>query len=242
MAMPHRVTHHGRHERASPWVPGATVTLTADESRALAFIAGLLFLSAAVRLASLPERIAIPGERMDLEAHIAATERAVSEAERMARPLAPDERLDPNTAPAVELARLPRVGPALARRIVEDREQNGPFLRTGDLTRVPGVGPRLVDLAAPHLTLTPGPLTPAPGVAGERGPARVRPGNEVVDLNTADAAALEALPGVGPVLAERIVAYRDSVGRLTSPEDLLSVRGIGEATLERIRPRIRAGP
>lgn len=211
------------------------MTLTADETRALGFIAGLLFLSAAVRLASLPERVAVPGEVMDLDAHIAATEQAVAEAERMALPLGPDERLDPNTAPAVELARLPRVGPALAGRIVEDRERHGPFRRTGDLARVPGVGTRLVELATPHLTLPPGDPTPtaasASGVAGE--------GGAVVDVNTADAAALEALPGVGPVLAERIVAYRDSVGRLGSHEELLSVRGIGEATLERFRHLIR---
>jgi competence protein ComEA len=63
----------------------------------------------------------------------------------------------------------------------------------------------------------------------------------VVDLNTADAAALESLPGVGPVLAARIVAYRDSAGPFASPEDLLRVRGVGQATLERFRDRVRTG-
>jgi competence ComEA-like helix-hairpin-helix protein len=206
------------------------MTLTSDERRALAFIAGLLFLSAAVRLASLPERVAPPGERVDLAAHIAATEREVAMAERMAEPLAPGERIDPNTAPAVELARLPRVGPALARRIVEDRERNGPFHRTGDLARVAGVGERLVELAAPHLALPAGP--PVATAGGRQG---------TVDLNTADAGSLEALPGVGPVLAARIVAYRDSAGPFASPEDLLAVRGVGEATLARFRERVRAG-
>jgi competence ComEA-like helix-hairpin-helix protein len=212
------------------------MTLTADESRALAFVAGLLLLSAGVRLASLPERIPVPGEVLDLDAHMAATERAVAEAERMSRPLEAGERLDPNTAPAVELARLPRVGPALALRIVEDRERNGPFRRTGDLTRVPGVGPRMVELAAPHLALSPGPAEPTASTPPGAAPSAT------IDLNTADAAALESLPGVGPVLAERIVAYRDSVGRLSSPDHLLEVRGIGAATLDRIRSRIRASP
>jgi competence ComEA-like helix-hairpin-helix protein len=225
------------------------MTLTHDEQRALGFIAGLLFLSAAVRVANLPDRVAAPGEPLDLETHIAATERAVSVAARMAEPLAPGERLDPNTAPEVELARLPRVGPALARRIIEDRERNGPFHSAADLARVPGVGERLVELAAPHLTLPamassapPAPPAPAwsgpPAGAGSSGPR----GPDVVDLNRADAAALEALPGVGPVLAARIVAYRDSVGGLTSPDDLLSVRGIGAATLERLRPWLRFAP
>jgi competence ComEA-like helix-hairpin-helix protein len=226
------------------------MTLTHDEQRALGFIAALLFLSAAVRVANLPDRVPVPGEPLDLEAHIAATELAVAAAERMAEPLAPGERLDPNTASEAELARLPRVGPALARRIVEDRERNGPFRSAGDLARVPGVGRRLVELASPHLDL-PAAGPPAPAGVGWAVPPPVAPagragpgggGAEVIDLNTADAAALEALPGVGPVLAARIVAYRDSVGGLTSPEELLAVRGIGAATLERLRPRLRVAP
>lgn len=219
------------------------MTLTHDEQRALGFIAALLFLSAAVRVANLPDRVPIPGEPLDLEAHLAATERAVAAAERMAEPLAPGERLDPNTAPETELARLPRVGPALARRIIEDRERNGPFRSAADLARVAGVGERLVELAAPHLSLPathpPGPAaSPRPAVAAAPSPGSGSAG--VVDLNTADAAALESLPGVGPVLAARIVAYRDSVGGLTSVDELLAVRGIGESTLARLRERVRA--
>jgi competence ComEA-like helix-hairpin-helix protein len=229
------------------------MSLTSDERRALAFIAGLLFLSAAVRLASLPERVDPPGERVDLAAHIAATERAVAVAERMAEPLAPGERIDPNRAPVEELARLPRVGPALARRIVEDRERNGPFQHAGDLARVTGVGARLVELAAPHLELPSGPVAGGGAVAGTGRGGRGSGGGTAsgrgggggvegrIDLNTADAALLEALPGVGPVLAARIVAYRDSVGSFATVDDLLSVRGVGEATLARLRDRVRAG-
>jgi competence ComEA-like helix-hairpin-helix protein len=175
----------------------------------------------------------------------------VAEAERMAEPLRPGERIDPNTAPLTELARLPRVGPALARRILEDREARGPFRTTGDLARVPGVGPRLLELAAPHLDLPDGPPTPAIG-AGPTGvvarsptaPAAMAPTAPVgtIDLNNADAATLESLPGVGPVLAARIIAHRDAVGGFTSPDDLLAVRGIGEATLARLRHRVRADP
>jgi competence protein ComEA len=232
------------------------MTLTRDEQQALAFIAVLLFLSAALRIASLPERAAVPGEPVDLDAHIAATARAVGDAERMAEPLAPDELLDPNTAPAVELARLPRVGPALARRIVEDRERNGPFRRAGDLARVAGVGDRLVELATPHLSIPPGrsgpegdpsvPPWPGAGGAGGAVTGAARAGaagaGGRIDVNAADAALLETLPGVGPVLAARIVAYRDSVGRFASPDELLSVRGVGEATLARLRGQVEVRP
>lgn len=59
-----------------------------------------------------------------------------------------------------------------------------------------------------------------------------------LDLNSASASELEALPGVGPVLAERIVEFREEHGRFNSPEDLLDVPGIGEAKLSQFREEI----
>jgi competence protein ComEA len=59
-----------------------------------------------------------------------------------------------------------------------------------------------------------------------------------VRVNTADAAALEGLPGVGPVLAERIVAYREAHGPFGVIEDLLEVPGIGESKLAALRDRV----
>lgn len=61
----------------------------------------------------------------------------------------------------------------------------------------------------------------------------------LVDLNTADEAELQKLPGVGPVLAGRIVAHREEIGRFESVEDLLDVPGIGESKLASIRDLIR---
>jgi competence ComEA-like helix-hairpin-helix protein len=59
-----------------------------------------------------------------------------------------------------------------------------------------------------------------------------------VDPNTADRQALERLPGVGPVLAGRILEDRIRNGPYRSAEDLLRVKGIGERTLERLRPHL----
>ena len=60
-----------------------------------------------------------------------------------------------------------------------------------------------------------------------------------VDLNTATVTELDALPGVGPVLAGRIVEWRQANGRFTTVDDLNEVSGIGDATMEKLRPMVR---
>ncbi|HEY8305060.1 MAG TPA: helix-hairpin-helix domain-containing protein [Lapillicoccus sp.] len=61
----------------------------------------------------------------------------------------------------------------------------------------------------------------------------------LVDLNTATLAALDTLPGVGPVLAQRIVDWRAQHGRFASVDELGEVSGIGDKLLEQIRPKVR---
>lgn len=60
----------------------------------------------------------------------------------------------------------------------------------------------------------------------------------VVNLNQASAEQLALLPRVGPSIAQRIVEYREANGAFESVEDLLLVRGVGEATFELIRPHV----
>ncbi len=60
-----------------------------------------------------------------------------------------------------------------------------------------------------------------------------------VDLNAADVAALDALPGVGPVMAARIIAWRDQHGRFTAIDQLREISGIGQRTFERLKPLVR---
>ena len=59
-----------------------------------------------------------------------------------------------------------------------------------------------------------------------------------VNLNTADATALDTLPRIGPAMAERIIAWRDENGGFTSVEDLLAVPGIGDKMLESLRDEV----
>lgn len=61
----------------------------------------------------------------------------------------------------------------------------------------------------------------------------------LVDLNTATLAALDTLPGVGPVLAQRILDWRAQHGRFSSVDELGEVSGIGDKLLEQIRPKVR---
>ncbi len=63
-------------------------------------------------------------------------------------------------------------------------------------------------------------------------------GPKKININRATAQELEALPGIGPALAARIVAYRETYGPFRSVDDLLKVSGIGPATLSRIRDLI----
>lgn len=60
----------------------------------------------------------------------------------------------------------------------------------------------------------------------------------LVDVNNATAKELEQLKGVGPAIAKRIVDYRNEHGKFSSPEDLIKIKGIGNAKLEKMRPQI----
>jgi competence protein ComEA len=77
------------------------------------------------------------------------------------------------------------------------------------------------------------------GPGSTAGTAGGGPGGGVVDLNTGDATALDSLPGVGPVLAQRIVDWRTAHGRFTSVDELDEVSGIGDKLMSEIRPHVR---
>lgn len=63
-----------------------------------------------------------------------------------------------------------------------------------------------------------------------------------LDLNHATVEELDTLPGVGPAIARRIVAFREKNGAFKRIEDLMNVRGIGEKTFLRLRDRIMVKP
>lgn len=83
---------------------------------------------------------------------------------------------------------------------------------------------------------------PGGGEEGGDGGPGASPGGPTarVDLNRATAAELEALPGIGPVLAERIVAHRDEHGAFASVDALQAVRGVGPSLLAELRDLVTA--
>jgi competence protein ComEA len=97
------------------------------------------------------------------------------------------------------------------------------LLVDGEQIRVPAVGevPEAVTAASGGVGATPG-----------------SDGGGKVSLNTADLAALDTLPGVGPVIAQRIVDWRTAHGRFTSVDELAEVSGIGEKMLAQLRPLV----
>ena len=90
-------------------------------------------------------------------------------------------------------------------------------------------------------------LVPAPGEApapeaaargGPSGPGGTSGPGALVNLNTADLATLETLPGVGPVLAQRILDWRAEHDRFTTVDELGEVSGVGEKTFAQLAPKV----
>ena len=83
-------------------------------------------------------------------------------------------------------------------------------------------------------------VEPASGVADA--PDSTRRADARLDLNRASAAELDALPGIGPVLAGRIVEHRNTHGPFRRVEELRAVRGVGPRLFERLHGRLRVSP
>ena len=144
--------------------------------------------------------------------------------------LPPDSIL--NTGDAAALDALPGIGTVLSERIVTYREECGTFVYPEDLRNIDGIGAELQTKIIDSLDdeSTNPPIAPAAETSTV--PRATLPPDSI--LNTGDAAALDALPGIGTVLSERIVTYREEHGAFVYPEDLRNVQGIGEKRLQAI--------
>jgi len=92
--------------------------------------------------------------------------------------------------------------------------------------------------SAPELPIVQDPARMAPGGASRAAADTAAPAAGL-DLNRAGEVELDALPGIGPVLARRIVEHRRQHGPFRNVDELRAVRGVGPRLLERLRGRVR---
>ena len=93
--------------------------------------------------------------------------------------------------------------------------------------------------SAPTATLGPG--TPSPTTPPASATGAPAAGGKV-NINTATLEELDTLPGIGPAIAQRIIDYRTANGPFQTIEDVMNVRGIGQATFDSIKGLITVGP
>ena len=158
--------------------------------------------------------------------------------------------VDINSATQAELESLKGVGPATAKKIIDGR----PYKSVDELTKA-GLSAKTVDTLKPFVTVGKAQtaakaVTPAPTTAPEVKKAaketqstaksttttatkKLAPGTKI-NINTADKAALEALPEIGPVKAQAIIDGRP----YKSPEDIMKVSGIKQQTFNAIKEYI----
>jgi len=231
---------------------------TRDERRALIFLATVAVAGGVIRVSrgAAAGPVAAGVVAPDLAGGDLVRQAALSrQAEAAQRPLAPGERVDVDRATAVELERLPRVGKQLAERIVADRQANGPFGSLAGLGRVSGISAGLLRTLAPHvsfggsvppaavvstLSVFPRQATASASQPGGGAPApKTRAGcADQVAVNGATREELTCLPGIGAVLADRIVAEREAHGPFRDVADLARVQGLGPSRIERLKAHV----
>jgi competence protein ComEA len=101
------------------------------------------------------------------------------------------------------------------------------------------------EVAAESADGTPAVQAPASGTPNNLGTAASESADPAspfpVDLNTADTYTLQRLPNIGPVLADRIIAWRTDHGGFSNTDELLEIEGIGQATYEKLRELVVVG-
>src|SRR5918996_6427874 len=121
-----------------------------DDKRAALLPALLALAGASVRFLLAPSPA--PGDvRLPPARPAASLTETARRSAALSRPLAVGERIDLDRADVTEITRLPRIGPALAQRIVTWRTEHGPFGSLERLDSVPGVGPRLLETIRPYV-------------------------------------------------------------------------------------------
>jgi DNA uptake protein ComE-like DNA-binding protein len=126
-----------------------------------------------------------------------------------------------------------------ARTIERYRSKGGRFRQPGDLDKIWGMDPALAERLKPYVTIKPDATQASQNYASawrkaERQPYQPR----IIDINLADSAAWESLPGIGPSLARRIVSFRNRLGGFYSVEQVGETFGLPDSVFRRVLPSL----
>jgi competence protein ComEA len=151
-------------------------------------------------------------------------------------------KVDINSATQAELEAVKGIGPVTAKKIIDNR----PFKSLSDLKKA-GLSSKEITAFKPYLTAKPAAAAAAPQAAKTVEPGAAKAAKEAkaakpapgtpVDLNAADQKALEALPGVGPTLAKRIMAARP----IQNLDELAKVKGMSKAKAAALKDKVTFG-
>lgn len=171
------------------------------------------------------------------------------------------------TAKELDRYKIPRLGIATARKIVEYREEHGPFRSYEDLDRAPRVGPSMLEAfkkvgvdfgeaadsrpeegAAPEIETNREESSASQATADAKAKAEVKTENpgaaktgseeERVNINTASKEELMTIKGIGPSLAQKILDARAEKGVFQSWDDVDEIPGVGEKKLESLKKQM----
>ncbi len=143
---------------------------------------------------------------------------------------------DPNTASENDWKRLGLRDRTIA-TILNFRSKGGKFRQPGDLKKIYGLPEALAASLEPYVVIPP--VTGSPrNPAALRQPVAVARVREI-DINTADSAAWEALPGIGPKLAARVLLFREKLGGFYRVDQVGETFGLADSVFQRIRPLLR---
>ncbi|MEK7542500.1 MAG: helix-hairpin-helix domain-containing protein [Patescibacteria group bacterium] len=153
-----------------------------------------------------------------------------------AQPEAPKIKININTAGYEELQQITGIGPIIAQRVIDYRNTNGQFQRIEDLKNVSGIGDVTFEKMRNEITVGNVAVNPPPPPTSAPPPETKT--LEKININIASYEELQEITGVGEVIAQRIIDYREQNGPFQKIEDIKSVKGVGDATFEKMKDEI----
>lgn len=144
--------------------------------------------------------------------------------------------IDINTASKSELMRLNGIGQAKAESIIQYRQTNGKFNNIDEIKNVKGIGNSIFSKISSYIyvenpTYT---STDSPTQSSDSNNSKTNK----ININTADINELIKITGVGQVIAQRIIDYRNENGSFKTIDDIIKVKGIGEKTFQKMKEQI----